>query len=360
MVNRETILLNRELLLPFIALVILSIGLTTVSSVASPDVFQKQVMGAGLALVPIGLLLWLGRPRLYNLAIPLYVASLVMLLLTMFVGTEVNGNRNWLGQGFFRFQPLEFGKIALILTLARVMPRPFRALRDYLPVAAISLPMLALVMVGTGDLGGALVLIAIIVGMVVARGVPWVHLVTGLVLVAVAVPTVIWPQLKPYQQKRLTIFVNPETDPRGQGYQLIQSRIAIGSGGLTGKGYKLGTQSQGNFVPADDTDFIFAPWAEEWGFVGATVLILAYGALFWRMAGMGGECPSETDRMVIGGVMAMLGFQVLENLGAAIGLAPLTGLTLPLVSYGVSSLLAVSVALGVVYVVHRDRFRDFG
>jgi rod shape determining protein RodA len=352
--------MSRELGLPFIIAVILGIGLLTVSSVAQHDVFQKQLLGTGLALVPIAVLWWLGRPRLYALAAPLYGLSLFLLLLTMFVGTEVNGNRNWLGNGFFRFQPLEFGKLAMILMLARVMTRPIRGLRDYLPIAAISLPMLGLVMVGTGDLGGALVLAAIILGMVVARGVPWRHLLIGFALLAVAMPTVVWPHLKPYQQKRLTIFLNPESDARGQGYQLMQSRIAIGSGGLTGKGYKQGTQSQGNFVPADQTDFIFAPWAEEQGFLGAAFLILMYGLLFWRMTLMGGDCPSDTDRMVIGGVMAMLGFQVLENLGAAIGVAPMTGLTLPLVSYGVSSLLAVAAALGVVYIVHRDRYSDFG
>lgn len=352
--------MSREIGLPLIILVILGIGLLTVSSVAQHDVFQKQLLGAGLSLVPIAALWWLGRSRLYALAAPMYALSLFLLLLTMFFGTEVNGNRNWLGKGFFQFQPLEFGKIALILILARVMTRPIRSLRDYLVIAAVSLPMLGLVMVGTGDLGGALVLSAIILGMIVARGVPWRHLLIGLVVVAVAAPTVVWGHLKPYQQNRLTIFVNPDRDARGQGYQLIQSRIAIGSGGLTGKGYRQGTQSQGNFVPEDHTDFIFAPWAEEQGFLGAAFLILMYGLLFWRMTAMGGDCPSDADRMVIGGVMAMLGFQVLENLGAAIGLAPVTGLTLPLVSYGVSSLLAVAAALGVVYVVHRDRFRDFG
>jgi rod shape determining protein RodA len=352
--------MSREIGLPFIIAVILGIGLLTVSSVAQHDVFQKQLLGTGLALVPIAALWWLGSPRLYALAAPLYGLSLFLLLLTMFVGTEVNGNRNWLGNGFFRFQPLEFGKIAMILMLARVMTRPIRGLRDYVPIAAISLPMLGLVMVGTGDLGGALVLAAIILGMVVARGVPLRHLLIGFAVLAVAMPTVVWPHLKPYQQKRLTIFLNPESDARGQGYQLMQSRIAIGSGGLTGKGYKQGTQSQGNFVPADQTDFIFAPWAEEQGFLGAAFLILMYGLLFWRMTLMGGDCPSDTDRIVIGGVMAMLGFQVLENLGAAIGVAPMTGLTLPLVSYGVSSLLAVAAALGVVYIVHRDRYADFG
>ena len=353
--------MTREVVFPFIFVVILGIGLLTVSSVApSPDVFQKQLMGVGMVLPVFLALWWLGRPRLYALATPMYVLSLVLLGLTMVIGTEVNGNRNWLGRGFFQFQPLEFAKIGLILMLARTMRKPLRGLLEYLPVALISIPMLGLVRVGTGDFGGALVLVAIIVGMMVVRGLPWKHMLAGLVVLAVATPTVIVPRLTETQQARLTTFLNPGKDPRGKGYQHLQAMIATGSGGLTGKGYRKGSQSQGGFIPAAHTDMVFPVWAEEQGFVGAAFLLVMYFALFYRMSTMGFECPSDTDRLVIGGVMSMLGFQVLENLGAALSVAPLTGLTLPLVSYGVSSLLAVTVALSIVYVVHRDRFNEFG
>ena len=350
--------MNREIVMPFIAAIILGVGLLTIASVAhDPGIMQKQLLGVATATLPIALLLALGRQRLYALAVPLYMGALFLLALTMVAGTEVNGNRNWLGHGFFQFQPLEFGKIALILMLAKYMREPIRGLRDYIPVALVSLPMIALV--ATEDFGGTLVLFMIILGMMVVRGLPVRHLILGLVLISVAVPTVIFPHLKPYQQDRLTIFLNPARDPLGQGYQVIQSTIAIGSGGLTGKGYGEGTQSQLGFVPEVHTDFIFAPWSEEQGFIGALFLLFMFLGLFWRLAAMGGECPSETDRLVVGGVMSMLGFQVLENIGSAIGLAPVTGLTLPLVSYGVTSVISVTLSLAVVYVIHRDRYREF-
>lgn len=343
--------------MPFIAAVIVGIGLLALSSVA-PEPGQLSKQAVGLALIAPGavVVLWLGRQRLYALALPMYLLSIGLLALTLVAGTEVNGSRNWLGSGFFQFQPLEFGKIALVLVLARYMKEPIRGLRDYVPVALISLPMIGLVV--REDFGGTLVLMSIVLGMMLVRGLPWKHLALGVALVGVAVPTVLWPNLEPYQQRRLTAFLNPVSDPLRSGYQVIQSMIAVGSGGLTGKGYGEGNQSQLGYVPERHTDFIFAAWAEEQGLVGATILLLAYAALFWRLATMGGESPSETDRLVFAGFMSLLAFQVLENVGAALGVAPVTGLTLPLVSYGVSSLLAVGLSLAVLYVVHRDRFRE--
>jgi rod shape determining protein RodA len=350
---------TREVALPFLTALILGIGLLTVSSVATAENVQKQVFGVGLMVAPVAALWFLGRRGIYSLTFPLYAVSLVLLALVSVIGVEINGNRNWFALPGFQFQPLEFGKIALILMLARYLRDPIKSVRDYVPIALIAAPMLGLVFVGTGDTGGALVLLAIIAGMLLVRGMPWKHVLFAVVAIGILIPTAVVPRLKPYQIDRLTIFLNPDVDPRGKGYQYIQSRIAIGSGGLNGKGYKQGTQSQGGFVPEDHTDFIFAPWAEEQGFVGAVLLLACYGALFWRVAAMGGECHNSTDRLVIGGVLALLGFQVIENIGAAIGVAPLTGLTLPLISYGPSSLLATATALGMVYVIHRDRDDDF-
>ena len=340
-------------------LLILGIGLLTVSSVATSDNVSKQIFGAGLMIVPLVVLWFLGRRKIYALTLPLYLISLALLALVSVIGVEINGNRNWFALPGFQFQPLEFGKIAMILMLARYMRDPIKGVRDYVPVVLISIPMLMLVFIGTGDVGGALVLLAIIAGMLLVRGMPWSHVLIAAVALAITIPTLVVPRLKQYQIDRLTIFLNPDVDPRGKGYQYIQSRIAIGSGGLSGKGFKQGTQSQGGFVPADHTDFIFAPWAEEQGFIGAVLLLTCYAALFWRVAALGGECQNSNDHLVIGGVLALLGFQVVENIGAAIGVAPLTGLTLPLVSYGVSSLLATATALGIVYVIHRDRYNEF-
>ena len=352
-------MVTREVTMPFLAALILGMGLLTVSSVATPENTQKQLIGVGLMLAPILTLWFLGRRRMYQLTVPAYGISMFLLCLVSLIGVEVNGNKNWFALPGFQFQPLEFGKIALILMLARYLRDPFKSVRDYIPVAAISLPMLIVTFVGTSDTGGVMVLSAIILGMMAVRGIPWRHLLLAVVFLGVVIPTVVVPRLSAFHKERLTMFLNPEADSRGKGYQYIQSRIAIGSGGMSGKGYRQGTQSQGGFVPADHTDFIFAPWAEEQGFIGGVLLMLVFVALFWRLAALGGECLQGTDRLVIGGVLALLGFQVLQNIGAAIGVAPLTGLTLPLFSYGPSSLLSTATALSVAYVVHRDRFEDF-
>jgi rod shape determining protein RodA len=202
------------------------------------------------------------------------------------------------------------------------------------------------------------VLLAVAATMVVVRGVPRRHvIVVGLVLL-VAVPTVVWPNLEPHQRTRVTTFLDPYADPQGSGYQVIQSTIAIGSGGLWGKGWGQGTQSQLGFIPYRHTDFIFPVLAEEGGFVAAILLLGLYGLLFWRLVAMASECPHERDQFVISGVLGLIGFQVLVNVGVTLGLAPVTGITLPLVSYGGTSLVSTLVALALVYVVHRERYSD--
>src|SRR5690606_10909382 len=173
------------------------------------------------------------------------------------------------------------------------------------------------------------------------------------------VPTVVLPNLEDHQRERLITFLDPAADPRGSGYQVIQSMIAVGSGGLMGKGYMQGTQSQLGFIPYRQTDFIFPVLAEEGGFVAAVSLLLLSGSLFWRLFAMAAEAPYDRDQLVFTGVVALIGFQVLVNIGVTIGLAPVTGITLPLVSYGGTSLVSTLIALTLAFVVHRDRFADW-
>src|SRR5690606_27618689 len=158
---------------------------------------------------------------------------------------------------------------------------------------------------------------------------------------------------------RLTTCLGPAAAPRGSGYQVIQSMIAVGSGGLMGKGYMQGTQSQLGFIPYRQTDFIFPVLAEEGGFVASVALLLLYGLLFWRLVSMASECPFERDQLIVVGVTVLIGFQVLVNIGVALGLAPVTGITLPLVSYGGTSLLSTLLALALAFTVHRDRYAEW-
>ena len=355
------LVIRSEITLPVIAAVLLAAGLLTLSTAAPEGAFVvRQVVYMGIGLVLCGVVLWLGRERIMAAAYPLYGLSLGLLVLTQLVGTEKNGAKSWLNLGPLpEFQPSELAKIALILALAVTLhERPIRGLLSYVrPVLTILLPF-ALVFLEP-DLGSALVLAAVGGGMMLVRGLPWKHLVFLGVVFAVALPTVVWPQLKPHQKERLVIFLNPEADPQGSGYQVIQSRIAIGSGGIFGKGYKQGTQAQFGFIPYRYADFIFPVLAEEGGFVAAASLLLLYGLLFWRLIGMAAECPFERDQLVIAGVLSLVGFQVLVNVGVALGLAPVTGITLPLVSFGGTSLISTMLALSLVYLVHRDRFKDW-
>ena len=350
-----------EITLPVITAVLLAAGLLTLSTAAPESAFVvRQVVYMGIGVALSGVVLWLGRKRIMAAAYPLYGLSLGLLVLTQLVGTEKNGAKSWLNLGPLpEFQPSELAKIALILALAVALhERPIRGLLSYVqPVLIILIPF-ALVFLEP-DLGSALVLAAVGGGMMLVRGLPWKHLVVLGLLFAVALPTVVWPHLKPHQKDRLVIFLNPEADPKGSGYQVIQSRIAIGSGGIFGKGYKQGTQAQNGFIPYRYADFIFPVLAEEGGFVAAVSLLLLYGLLFWRLIGMAAECPHERDQLVVAGVLSLIGFQVLVNVGVALGLAPVTGITLPLVSFGGTSLISTMIALSLVYLVHRDRYKDW-
>jgi len=349
-----------DLSLPFVTLLILGVGLFTLNSAAPSDEFMRQVAFLVAGAVALGALVWAGKSRLLRLSSYIYGASLALLVLTFFVGTEVNGAKSWLYLGPLPgFQPSELAKLALILVLAQALhERPIRGLVDYLRVAALALPPIGLVLIEP-DLGSALVLVAITAGVVLVRGVPWRHLVLIVLLVGVAVPTLVLPNLKPHQLERLVSFVDPYRDPQGTGYQVIQSTIAVGSGGLLGKGYKAGTQSQLGFIPYRHTDFIFPVLAEEGGFLASVFLLLLYGLLFWRMLAMAAECPFERDQLLITGVLVLVAFQVLVNIGVTIGVAPVTGITLPLVSYGGTSLVSTLVALGFAWIVYRDRFANW-
>lgn len=352
-------MVRTDLSLPIVLALLLVFGMVVLST-AAPELLGRQAGALAVGLAGCGLLLWLGRRRILRLAFPLYGLTLFLLVLTQLFGSERNGARSWLDLGPLpSFQPSELAKIALILALATVMhERPIGSLLSYLRPALLSVLPFGLVFLEP-DLGSALVLAAVGGGMMLVRGIPWRHLVVFATLFVVAVPTVLWPNLQPHQRTRLVSFLNPSADPQGSGYQVIQSTIAVGSGGLLGKGYRQGTQAQFGFIPFGHTDFIFPVLAEEGGFVAAIGLLALYGLLFWRLVAMASECPYERDQLAIVGIMVLLGFQVIVNVGVTLGLAPVTGITLPLVSYGGTSLISTMAALCLAFVIHKDRYKDW-
>ncbi|MGC8877213.1 rod shape-determining protein RodA [Thermus sp.] len=342
--------------LVLLALTLSVLGLFNLRSAApDPALVLRQLfaflLGLGLAVA----VQFLSRRTVFALAYPLYALSLVLLFLVLVVGREVNGARAWFVLGPLQFQPLEVAKLGLVLALARLLEdRPVLRVWDYLLPGLLTLPVVALLLLQP-DLGGTLVVLFGALAVLWVRGLPLRHLLVGALALAFLLPTVVWPSLKPYQRERVLIVLDPYRDPLGQGFQVIQSTIAIGSGGLLGKGYGQGTQTQLGFVPFRHTDFVFAVWAEEWGFVGAAALLALYALLVLRVFGLALECPRLSDRLFLAGVGGMLGFQVVVNLGVALGVMPVTGLTLPLFSYGGSSLVATLFSLGLVLLVHRDR-----
>lgn len=342
-----------------LVLLINLIGLVTLYSAApSRTVWLQQLLALPVALT-VGLLVQMfSRRQVLSWAFPLYIASLAMLVLVLLVGREINGAKAWFDLGPVGFQPLEIAKIGLILVLARVLAaRPLVGPLDYVLPALLAAPILGLVFIQP-DLGGTLVLIAGVLGILFVRGMPMHHIIIGLVAVALLVPTAIWPNLNQYQRDRVEILFDLSKDPRGKGFQQIQSTIAIGSGGLMGKGFGAGTQTQLGFVPERQTDFIYSVLAEEWGLVGAATLLLLYALLIFRLGRMVLECVRMEDRLVIAGVLTMLAFQVVVNIAVTLGLAPVTGLTLPLISKGGSSLVMVYLGLGLALLMHRDRYRE--
>ncbi|MCL4455519.1 MAG: FtsW/RodA/SpoVE family cell cycle protein, partial [Deinococcus sp.] len=280
-----------------------ALGLITLKSAApSPDLMLTQLVGLAVGIGGAVVLQLASRRQVMAASYSLFAISLFLLLAVLVFGREVNGAKAWFVLGPFRFQPSELAKIALVLSLARVAAsRPLVSILDYLKPLALAAPALALVLVEP-DLGGAMVMAATVFAILFVRGMPTRHLLAGLALLAVLVPVVLWPNLKPYQQERVQLVLNPEQDPLGGGFQMIQSKIAIGSGGLFGKGYGQGTQTQLGFVPFRHTDFIFAVLAEEWGFVGALGLLLLYAILFLRLVRMAQECGRLEDQLVLVGI----------------------------------------------------------
>lgn len=290
-------------------------------------------------------------------AYPLYLAALFLMLLVPLIGVESGGARRWLGYGEFSFQPSEMMKIALVLALAHYyqwLP-PEKIWRpDALvpPVLMIGLPLL--LALAQPDLGTAMLFAVIGGGLLFLAGVSWFYFGAVIVGIVVALPHA-WEKLHDYQRERVLTFIDPERDPLGSGYHILQSKIAIGSGGFAGKGFMQGTQAQLNFLPEKHTDFIFTMFAEEMGFIGALALLALYLLTLVFITYMALRCRSTFARLVAAGMGLCLFTYVFINVAMVTGLVPVVGVPLPLVSYGGTSMLTMIVGLGFVLNAHVNR-----
>ncbi|WP_124727791.1 rod shape-determining protein RodA [Staphylospora marina] len=293
----------------------------------------------------------------------LYGIGLFLLLLVEVpgLGTEVNGARQWIRIGGLQFQPSELIKPVFILLMAKLITEhreTFGSLKGLsIPIAALfAIPFL--IILAQPDLGTGLVLAGILVAMLFVGGADIRWFTGGLAVLAGGVAGLWWLYrqnhpflhvlLKPHQIERIQVFLDPASDPTGAGYQATQAKIAIGSGMMLGKGFHNGTQSMGNWIPEPHNDFIFAVIAEEFGFVGGCLLILLYLALIYRLIRIGMRSGYTFSSLIAAGVVGMLLFQVYQNIGMTLGLMPITGLPLPLMSYGGTSLITQLVSVGMV------------
>ena len=323
-------------------------------------VIRQAVYGA----VGIVLMLLLARvdySRLRELKLGLYGGLIGIVILTMLIGTTTRGSKRVIQLPFFEVQTSELGKVLLILALSAFIIDRVRRLSEAETTSRIVLLGLipAMLVVAQPDLGSGLVYVAITVALLFVAGTKWTHFAAlaaiaaaSLAIVLVGAPAVGVEVLKPYQVDRLTAFVNPSEDPRDQGYQLHQSITAIGSGQKTGRGAEDASQTKLDFLPEHHTDFVFAVVGEEFGFLGAAVVLSLYALLVWRALRILTMAKNLYGALIAGGVAAMLMFQLFVNVGMTIGIMPITGVTLPLLSYGGSSVIVTFMALGLLQSIH--------
>jgi rod shape determining protein RodA len=360
------------------------------------DAWRKQLVWFALALTSFTLVARIPLRWWEWIAIPGYVLTLILLAATLVIGTgagTAESTRSWISLGGgIRFQPSELAKLATVLALARLLANrqePPSGLRDlFAPGMLVGVP-LGLVML-QGDLGSGMAFIGLLYAMLYWAGTPpfllllvaspvlglilsfdtriWSGYIVILFLVlylyryrlflyesavvilvniaAGAIASPLWNSLKPYQQNRLLVFLDPTVDPRGAGYNLMQSKVAIGSGGFTGKGFLLGTQKRFDFLPEQHTDFIFSVVGEELGFLGAGVALVAFGYILYRLVRMAEEANDPFAGLVLFGIFGVWVVHIFVNVGMTVGIVPITGIPLPFVSYGGTFLLTCWLGVG--------------
>lgn len=328
-------------------LLLLVISITIIGSV-SPDLILQQITFAVLSLA---VYLFVSRIN-YDVFTPfgfgLYILSILLLITPFFLGTVSRGSLRWIIVGPIYIQPSEIAKPILILSLSAIISRFERPLSLSKIIASICFYAIpALLIFLQPDLGSTLVLTAAFISIIIASGVRLKYLIVGLITLALLIPLGL-NHLQEYQLNRLTAFIDPYKDPLGIGYNAIQSVIAVGSGGIIGRGLGRGTQSHLRFLPENHTDFIFASIAEELGLIGALIIIITYLVLFLRIFQTALKINRRFGVILTFGILGTLQFQTILNISMNIGMAPIAGVTLPLVSYGGSSLLSTLVLLGLI------------
>lgn len=336
-------------------LLILGIGIITLYSLSLADpevlgnIFKKQLIFAVIGLAVMFFLSMANYHYFISYSKWIYFGTLVVLLAVALWSAPTRGTAGWIGWGAFKFQPVEIAKLSLIIFLASFIAKKKNELTENVRVIAslIMTAILVFLVLKQPDLGSAIILIGIWIGMILVSGISRKTIIIlgsiGLLVVGSS-----WFFLAGYQKARIMNLFHPENDPKGTGYNVIQSIVAVGSGGMTGKGIGHGSQSQLNFLPEKHTDFIFAVTAEELGLMGAFFILALYALILFRMKKIAQFSENNFGYMLSSGVMIMLFLQLVINVGMNIGIVPVTGITLPLLSYGGSSLVSFLAAMGII------------
>lgn len=340
-----------DLLITIPAVLLLSLSILVIYSTDPKLAFQQALF----ALVGFGIYWFISLIDIENLEQYfkyLYFFVLLLLLVVFVLGVETRGSARWIPLGIFQLQPSEFAKPVLILLLAQFWSKNLPTWINIGKSLLIISPALIFVF-KQPDLGTTLTLGSIWFFTLIAANISWLKLVAMGVISAVAMPSG-WHFLKEYQKMRIISFLDPEKDPLGRGYNVIQAMIAVGSGQFLGRGLGRGTQSRLRFLPEHKTDFMFASIAEEFGLIGSALVLVLYGVMLVRGFIIATLARTRMESVVVLGVIGMLFFQIVVNIGMNIGVMPVTGITLPLLSYGGSSIISVMICLGLVTAVARS------
>ena len=365
-------------LLVLAAAVLLALGTVLVWSATAerdaltggdPQAFLKRhLVNIAIGLVLAVLIAATDHRWIRMLAPLLYLASLLGLVLVLVMGSTINGSRSWIVIAGMSIQPAEFAKLAVVAGMALIVAertegswrnRDVGHLDVVLMLGVAALP--ALLILAQPDLGTMLVLLATVFGVIATSGAPrvWLGALAGGGVLAAAA-AVRFGMLEDYQLDRFMAFTDPTLDPQGAGYNTEQARIAIGNGGVFGQGLFDGSQTRSGFVPEQQTDFIFTVAGEELGLVGAGVLILVLGVVIWRALTIAAQADDLFGRLAAAGVACWFGFQSFQNIGMCLGIMPVTGVPLPLVSYGGTSMFATLMAVGLLQTIHLRTQRSMG
>jgi len=328
------------------------------------EIYKRQILWLVIGLVSFYFISRFNYRKLWDANYFIYGVAIFFLLLVFSLGVTRLGAQRWLKFAWFNFQPSEFAKLAIIIFLARYFSR--KSIDDIsllsakfgifkgiiLPFIFVAIPMFLII--EQPDLGSGLMLMLVFVGLLYLTNVRLKYIFTLLITLILPLPF-LWNFLHDYQKQRLLVFLNPNIDPLGAGYTIIQSRIAIGSGGFFGRGWLRGSQSQLYFLPESHTDFIFATFSEQWGFLGSSLLILAYYLIIRQGFVIAQKAGDSFGRLLAYGISLLLALQVFINIAMNMGLAPVVGLPLPIMSYGGSSVLVTFIALGILVNIDRTR-----